>query len=554
MMNCPVCGQELALGAAFCQHCGTKLNEYCPICGKPLVKDARFCQYCGAQCGAAGPVPTQRPEEAAPAVAPAGWAVQPCTEQPPQPREAAAPQAAPAPCTASAAACAPEEAGASEPPFSAEPARPQEPSPAPAPVLEAPAPGLQPELEKQPAYYKAEFEKLSQGKKTDFNFAACFLGFWHTLYRGCWRRFLLLYSWLGVLTIVTGLAAVRELENIVWQNTVYGTSLWQWSRNVAVLAGLVLLVQAVVALYNGVTFNQYYYGVCKRGAADVEKRQICLVGGILASAAAAALVVGLAVHAYGDGREQGALYSQTMLQKVAVMGPQVQQALDESEVPASEEKMFLVGYIPVEELPDDLSAQGAGEQAMRSIRLFCDDDHTLGQVLDAAGVSPVFEGLAVQEDGSAVGGISCWIGETALLAKVVIWPDDGAAAKAAVTGAGFVNGQSQERLSATTNEAAALVQWLYRQAGMGDTPGIALRMQGMWVDDQDNYMYIFSSIIDGQDFQYHYVLREDDLLVLYVSNEDVYGVIGLTEDDVLVWGYAPRSSSELTTEIYERAQ
>lgn len=328
----------------------------------------------------------------------------------------------------------------------------------------------------------------------------------------------------------------------------------QWSRNVTALAGLVLLFQVVVALYNGATFNQYYYGVCKQGAADVEKRQIGLVGGTLASAAAVAIVLGLAVYAYGNGREQGALYRQMLMQNAAIMGPQVQQALDESKVPASEEKLFLVGYIPAEELPDDLSAQGAGEQAMRSIRLFCDDDHTLGQVLDAAGVAPVFEGMALQEDGSAMGGLSCQIGETSLLAKVVIWPDDGTAAKAAVTGAGFVNGQSQEHLQASTNEAASLMQWLYRQAGMGDTPGVALRMQGLWVDSQGNYISILSSIIDGQDFQYHYVLREGDLLALYVSNEDIYGAIGLTEDDLLVWSYAPRNSSELTTEIYERAQ
>lgn len=44
------------------------------------------------------------------------------------------------------------------------------------------------------------------------------------------------------------------------------------------------------------------------------------------------------------------------------------------------------------------------------------------------------------------------------------------------------------------------------------------------------------------------------MLALYVSNEDIYGAIGLTEDDLLVWSYAPRNSSELTTEIYERAQ
>ena len=75
-----------------------------------------------------------------------------------------------------------------------------------------------------------------------------------------------------------------------------------------------------------------------------------------------------------------------------------------------------------------------------------------------------------------------------------------------------------------------------------------------WVDSQGNYISILSSIIDGQDFQYQYVLREGDVLALDVSNEDIYGAIGLTEDDLLVWSYAPRNSSELTTEIYERAQ
>lgn len=528
-MNCPVCGQELALGAAFCQHCGANLNGYCPICGKPLVKNARFCQYCGAQCGTAGPVPMQRPDE-----------------------EAAAPHLAPAPCPASTAACAPEGGGASEPPSSAGQA--QEPFPAPAPVREASASGLQPRMEKQPAYYKAEFEKLSQGKKTDFNFAACFLGFWHTLYRGCWRRFLLLYSWLGVLTAAAGLVAAHELETVVMMNAAYAGAAWHWDGNISAFISAVLMLQVAVALYNGTTFNEYYYKVCRREASDAEKRQIGLVVGVLVSVAAAVGVLALAMYSYENGRQQGELYRQTLMQKAAVMGPQMQQALNKSEVPASEEKMFLAGYIPMEELPDDLSAQGAGEQAMRSIRLFCDDDHTLGQVLDAAGVSPVFEGQAVQEDGSAVCGLSCWIGETALQAKVVIWPGDGPAAKAAITGAGFLNGQSQERLSATTNEAASLVRWLYRQAGMGDTPGVALRMQGMWVDSQNNYMYILSSIIDGQDFQYHYVLRDGDLPALYVSNEDGYGVIGLTEDDVLLWGYAPHSSSELTTKIYERAQ
>ena len=121
---------------------------------------------------------------------------------------------------------------------------------------------------------------------------------------------------------------------------------------------------------------------------------------------------------------------------------------------------------------------------MRSIRLFCDDDHTLGQVLDAAGVAPVFEGMALQEDGSAMGGLSCQIGETSLLAKVVIWPDDGTAAKAAVTGAGFVNGQVAGTPAGQHKRGCLADAVAVQQAGMGDTPGVALRMQGLWVDSR----------------------------------------------------------------------
>ena len=42
------------------------------------------------------------------------------------------------------------------------------------------------------------------------------------------------------------------------------------------------------------------------------------------------------------GLLQGALYRQMLMQNAAIMGPQVQQALDESKVPAPEKKLFLL--------------------------------------------------------------------------------------------------------------------------------------------------------------------------------------------------------------------
>ncbi len=520
-MNCPVCGQELALGAAFCQHCGAKLNGYCPICGKPLVKNARFCQYCGAQCGTAGPLPMQRPEEAAPA-----------------------------PCTASAAACAPEGAGASDPPSSAEPARPQEPSPAPAPVLEAPAPGLQSGLEKQPAYYKAEFEKLSQGKKTDFNFAACFLGFWHTLYRGCWRRFLLLYSWLGVLTAASGLVAAHELETVVMMNTAYASAAWHWDGTVSAFISAVLMLQVAVALYNGTTFNEYYYKVCRREASDAEKRQIGLVAGVLVSVAAAVGVLAFAVYSYGNGKVQGTLYRQKLLEDAAVRGPQVQQALTESEVYILDEQLFLRGYVPEKDMPASLADRGVGEQVLKSIRLFYDDEHSLGQVMNAAGLQPFFSELTVQEDGSALGFIFCKIGESFLELDLKIQPGQ---RTVVFTNALFLDSEMEKSVQASTNQAASLLQWMYGQAGMDDTPGLARRIQGTWEDEEGNRIYITSYSIDGQDIAYQYVL-DGDIPGLVVSGSTIFGVASLTEDDVLVWGYGLHDSVDIETMFYKRVQ
>jgi len=459
-------------------------------------------------------------------------------------------EAAPAPCTASAAACAPEGAGASDPPSSAEPARPQEPSPAPAPVLEAPAPGQQPGLEKQPAYYKAEFEKLSQGKKTDFNFAACFLGFWHTLYRGCWRRFLLLYSWLGVLTAASGLVAAHELETVVMMNTAYASAAWHWDGTVSAFISAVLMLQVAVALYNGTTFNEYYYKVCRREASDAEKRQIGLVAGVLVSVAAAVGVLAFAVYSYGNGKVQGTLYRQRLLEDAAVRGPQVQQALTESEVYILDEQLFLRGYVPEKDMPASLADKGVGEQVLKSIRLFYDDEHSLGQVMNAAGLQPFFSELTVQEDGSALGFIFCKIGESFLELDLKIQPGQ---RTVVFTNALFLDSEMEKSVQASTNQAASLLQWMYGQAGMDDTPGLARRIQGTWEDEEGNRMYITSYSIDGQDIAYQYVL-DGDIPGLVVSGSTIFGVAGLTEDDVLVWGYGLHDSVDIETMFYKRVQ
>ena len=47
--TCPKCGKAVPVGAAFCPHCGNKMQteKYCPKCGQKLPLDAKFCPYCG---------------------------------------------------------------------------------------------------------------------------------------------------------------------------------------------------------------------------------------------------------------------------------------------------------------------------------------------------------------------------------------------------------------------------------------------------------------------------------------------------------------------------
>lgn len=48
---CANCGAELAVNAAFCPKCGTKVERpnVCPNCGAPKVEGGAFCGSCGAK-------------------------------------------------------------------------------------------------------------------------------------------------------------------------------------------------------------------------------------------------------------------------------------------------------------------------------------------------------------------------------------------------------------------------------------------------------------------------------------------------------------------------
>lgn len=52
-IKCPQCGKDIDSKAAFCQHCGYRMEQQtpnlrqCKHCGAPLLDDALFCVECG---------------------------------------------------------------------------------------------------------------------------------------------------------------------------------------------------------------------------------------------------------------------------------------------------------------------------------------------------------------------------------------------------------------------------------------------------------------------------------------------------------------------------
>ncbi len=58
IVKCQSCGADIPYDAAFCNVCGTKVQELnedrteqkiCPACNKPVPKENLFCNYCGAK-------------------------------------------------------------------------------------------------------------------------------------------------------------------------------------------------------------------------------------------------------------------------------------------------------------------------------------------------------------------------------------------------------------------------------------------------------------------------------------------------------------------------
>ena len=117
----------------------------------------------------------------------------------------------------------------------------------------APSAGVNP-------YYAREFALIASGAKAHFNFAAFFLGFFHTLYRGCGKRFLAMYAWPWVLSLV--MSAIMMNMTIDSMTMAAAGIVPSGFIVVYIFTILISLLSLGLSLYNGFTFNRYYYNKC----------------------------------------------------------------------------------------------------------------------------------------------------------------------------------------------------------------------------------------------------------------------------------------------------
>lgn len=126
-------------------------------------------------------------------------------------------------------------------------------------------------------YYAQEFENIAINNVSKFNMAAFFVGCYHTIYRGCNKRFAKLYLpylLVGLCSMVyTSFETVNALQ---MSNVVGGDFGLTW------LFSLLLFLWGLgINIYNGATFNRYYYNQ-QKGDPAVPKRTGGLVAFIVA--------------------------------------------------------------------------------------------------------------------------------------------------------------------------------------------------------------------------------------------------------------------------------
>lgn len=551
-MKCSLCGKPVEDGAAFCPFCGMRLEQEAP----------------GAQAGAnATPGAPASEQQAAVPAQPAAAPEAGTAEGPAAPAEGGTAQGGPVPGVGAAPA-------PGVPPYNGQAAYGQpyvQPQPGMPYGAYGPAAGVNP-------YYAREFELLANGGRPHFNFAAFFLGFWHTLYRGCTKRFLALYAWPWLLTMILSGVMVSMLPKSMFM---LAAGVLPSGLLVLYLLLLVLSLASIgLAVYNGFTFNRYYYNKC-RGDARVPKKAGLLAGGIALTIVAGIIMTVIsmvstvnalditddlisgAAPSYGgldDGfvqeNEPGFGEADASLKQHA--GDVMYAALTDASVPVEYSQILTEAYVPAADMPADMLAYGALEQAGRAAYLFYSDDYTLGNMLDAVADDVVWSDGESGEIDTVTGSLRCLVDDTVIELALASFPlGDGNACLSVLGGIVYKNGDmaADSYYECTPQQINSFMKWMCVQAG-AETPVSAARLaMGTWAGADGQTLEVTESTMNGQElYLYSVFYVEGEGMYVEYGADDVYGYFVPAADGtaMTVYAYAYDSDSETVTQ-YTRA-
>lgn len=337
-------------------------------------------------------------------------------------------------------------------------------------------------------YYAREFELIANGGKPHFNFAALFLGFWHTLYRGCIKRFLALYALPWLLTMV-----LVGVEMSIMVDSMYMAAMGVVPTGLLVvflLSAVLSLVSLGLSIYNGATFNRYYYNLCK-GDARVPKKTGLLVGAIalnvvlsiIGTSLSAVGIAGAAMHSgYPSVDDPGDVLISQSGPSAGVPDGELEEhagtvmytALTDATVPAEYSQILTESHIFAEDVPADILEAGALEQAGRAAYLFYSDAYTLGDMLDAVADDVRWSDAEPDEEDMNLynGSLRCLVDDTVIELALSAFPlGDGDTCLSVMGGIVYKNGDmdADSYHICTPQQVNSFMKWLCVQAG-AETP------------------------------------------------------------------------------------
>ena len=526
-MKCSLCGKPVEDGAAFCPFCGMRLGQ----------------EATGAQAGANVPPEAPAPEQQ-PAAAPGAG-----TAEGPVPGMGAAPTPGMPPYSG--------QAPYGQPYYT----QPQQGMPYGG--ANGPVAGVNP-------YYAREFELIANGGKPHFNFAALFLGFWHTLYRGCIKRFLALYALPWLLTMV-----LVGVEMSIMVDSMYMAAMGVVPTGLLVvflLSAVLSLVSLGLSIYNGATFNRYYYNLCK-GDARVPKKTGLLVGAIalnvvlsiIGTSLSAVGIAGAAMHSgYPSVDDPGDVLISQSGPSAGVPDGELEEhagtvmytALTDATVPAEYSQILTESHIFAEDVPADILEAGALEQAGRAAYLFYSDAYTLGDMLDAVADDVRWSDAEPDEEDMNLynGSLRCLVDDTVIELALSAFPlGDGDTCLSVMGGIVYKNGDmdADSYHICTPQQVNSFMKWLCVQAGAETPVSVARLAMGTWASADGQTLEVTEFSLNGAEMYLNNVAvsHEGALAVEYMT-PDGYGYFEPSADGaaMTVYSYLDGSSEETVTQ------